>query len=86
MRLLNASTLCVCDFIMRVYSTQVMLYLCGDYMVGKNLFLLRIMLQLLSVALPLELGAFYIIIIIIIIKKYNGGWVTLVTHCGSLVN
>jgi hypothetical protein len=55
MRLLNTSTLCVCDYI-RVYSTLMMFRFCGDHMVGE--FLLRIMLQLLSIALPLELGAF----------------------------
>jgi hypothetical protein len=35
MRLLNTSTLCVCDFIMRVYSTLVMLCFSGDYIIGN---------------------------------------------------
>jgi hypothetical protein len=34
MRLLNTNTLCVCDFIMRFYSTLLMLCLSGDYIVG----------------------------------------------------
>jgi hypothetical protein len=58
MKLFNTSTLCVCNFIMRVYSTLVMLCFCGDYIVGKFLFSLKIMLQLLLVTLPLELRAF----------------------------
>jgi hypothetical protein len=59
MRLLNTSTLCVCDVIMKVYSTLVMLCFSGDYIVGIYIyFFIKNMLQLLSVALPLELGAF----------------------------
>jgi hypothetical protein len=38
MRLLNTSTLCVYNFIMRIYSTLVILCFCGNYMVGKFLF------------------------------------------------
>jgi hypothetical protein len=41
-RFLNTSTLCVCDLIMKVYSTLVMLCFFGDYVVGRFLFLLKI--------------------------------------------
>jgi hypothetical protein len=59
MRLLNNNTLCVCDFIIRVHSTLVMLCFCGDYIV-RNFFFFFIKnnVTIALVALPLELGVF----------------------------
>lgn len=57
--LIITSTLQVCDFIiMGVYSALVMLCLCGEHKVGVIMFFNINMLQLLPVALPLELGVF----------------------------
>ena len=62
MLLLNTSTLCICDFIMRVYSTLVMLCFYGKHKVEVIIFIFnKNMLQLLPVALPLELGVFHIV-------------------------
>jgi hypothetical protein len=57
MRLLNITILCVCDFIMKIYSTLVMLCFSGDYIV--RIFFFTFMLQLLSVTPLLELEAFH---------------------------
>jgi hypothetical protein len=57
MRLLNITILCVCDFIMKIYSTLMMLCFSSDYIV--RIFFFTFMLQLLSVTLLLELEAFH---------------------------
>ena len=56
---LITSTLQVYDFIiMEVYSTLVMLCLCGEHKVGVIMFFNINMLQLVPIALPLELEVF----------------------------